>query len=358
MGTVSTTLLNIESITGDIGRGGWECTASFINAQGYADYSRRAEVFWLAEGLGVWDADWRCGLRGFILPQSVTWDRGQGKTDVTLATSHVFLENAGLQGMFFSTSATPSPSNKHQAKSWTLGGIIKHIVSEHTNITDWVDISGIETTNSTSINYYTVQESDSMWDTIKRIGDNEFYVPYFTKSDRLVYNVHPMFASTLPEPVVTFDSSCIIGQPRVEYRYDVMPDQVQLYALTDDGKVLTSFYPDNIASDGRRHKVTNIRCNGQARLDQLAHQLYMFLQRRFRANISIAGAWGLSMELYDRVEVTYSGTSANGVQFVWDQKKFWVSQISVRRVHDFGAVTELVLDEENFSEGYFYSDYT
>lgn len=358
MGTVTTDYIAIDSITGDISRGGWEASASFINNQGFADYSRRSETYFMAEGLGVWDDDWRLGLRGFILPKSVTFDKGQSRTEVTLATSHVFLENAGLQGIYFNTDGTPDPDNPHEQASWTLGGIVEHIVEEHTNITDWVDTSGIETVDSSSINYYTVHESGSIMNTVQQIGSNEFYVPYFTKNDNFIYDVHPMFAPALPEPVMEIDQNYIIGQPTIRYRDELVPDQVRLWALTDNGTVLYQEYPDNIGVDGRRHPFENLRCNNQARLNVLAQRAFLFLQRQFVVDLSIAGPWGLLMELYDRVEVTYNGTARNGVSVQWNEKKFWIQKISVRRVHNFGAVTDLTLDEENYTEGYFYSDYT
>jgi hypothetical protein len=356
MGHIETDYLVIDSITGDVSRGGWEASAAFLNNQGLADYSRRVEAFWMPEGGGVWQDDYLSALRGFILPKSVTFDKGQSRTETTLATSHVFLENAGLQGIYF--AVVNPPTNPHQALSWTLGDIVYHLVTAHTNVTDWVDVTGIERVDSSSINFFTVKESDSMWNTIKNIGSNEFYVPYFTKRDELIYAVHPMFASSLPEPVMELDYNYIIGQPTITYRDEVIPDQVQMYALDDDGSTYKTFYPENIGTEGRRHKETNLRCNSQARLNELAQRLYLFLQRQFQVQVTIAGPWGLLMELYDRIELTYTGTSRNGVSVQWTEKKFWISRISVRRVHNFGAVTELTLEEEDFEEGYFYSDYT
>ncbi len=63
-------------------------------------------------------------------------------------------------------------------------------------------------------------------------------------------------------------------------------------------------------------------------------------------------------ELLDRVELTYSGTARNGIAFIWNKKKFWIKSITVRRQFNFGAITELRLEEENYDEGYFYSDYS
>ena len=357
MSIIEVNQLIVDSISGDISRGGWEASCSFMNAQSYADYSRRAEIFHLDEGAGVWGDEWLLGIRGFILPQQIVWDRGQSATEITLSTSNYFLNRAAVQGIFFSTPVV-DVNNPHQAAVWTLGKIVKHIIEEHTNVTDWVDDSGIDTTDSTSVNVYTVKESESIWDSIKRIGENEFYVPYFTKKDEFIYKVHPMFAVALPEPVMEIDYRYIIGQPVVTYLEKTMYDQVQLYALTDEGAILQSFFPANIGSDGRRYKQSNIRCNSQPRLDTLAQRLSMYLRKQFDVQLTMPGAWGLNMELYDRIELTYNGTARNGVDFAWNQKKFWIKSIQVRRQFNFGAVTELQLEEESYEEGYFYSDYT
>jgi hypothetical protein len=248
------------------------------------------------------------------------------------------------------------PTSLHEMTGLNLGKIVEHIVEKHTNLPDWVDTSGIDTVNSTTLNKLRIDESSSIWNVLQTIASHEFYVVYFTKQDHLIYNCHPAFAATLPAVTMTIDSRYILGQPTVDFRDDILTDQVWLGALTDDGKILESKYPAHMSAEGRIYKnYQGLRCNVLARLDQLAFRQYQHLNRRYIVKLTMPGAWGLLLELYDRISLTYTGTAANGVEFAWAAKKFWLTNISVSRVYDFGAVTELTLEEENFGEGYFYA---
>jgi hypothetical protein len=348
--------VELDKIIGSVESGGWEASLNFMNDQDAIEYSREGMIDVRFEGGGVW-GDFGVALSGHIFPQGVRFDRRQSSAEAVLATAHRFLQYGAAQGMLFEQSDTPS--NKHETSDLTLGWIIYHIVNEHTNITDLgVDLSGIDVVNSTAVNIYSVSETKSIWSTIKKIGDDEFHVPYFTRENVMMYDVHPMiqYADTLPDPAVAITPSMIIGQPEIEYRDAVRPDYVELYALTDDGETLRSSYPstDLHTGDKRRHREDHLRCNTQARLDILAAQLYSFLHRDYELTITLPGAFGLEMELYERVTVTYSGTTANGITVAWTAKAWWIDTITIRRVHNFGAVTELRLQEEITPQGYFY----
>lgn len=344
----STTLI-ISTINGDADRGGWQVNANFANDHDEAVYGRRVEFYALPEGGGVWEENYKQIINGSLLPQNLIYDRRQSQTAVIVSTSDVFLNNAGLQGIYFTEQS--NPQNPHQITGLNLGKIVKHIVEQHTNISTqtaggWVDTTGIDIVNSTSVDVYTVRQSNSIWQTIADIASNEFYVRYFTKQDRLIYEQHPQFKSAVLDVVVTFNDNNIVGQPELIYRSDVITDQVLLYALTDTGQILTAKYPENVGTDGRRQKYANLRCNSQARLDLLAQRAYKFLNRSYDFRLSIAGPWGVYLELYDRIQVTYTGTIKNGVSITWSQKKFWVKSINVQRIGNFAAVTELYLEEE------------
>jgi len=60
-----------------------------------------------------------------------------------------------------------------------------------------------------------------------------------------------------------------------------------------------------------------------------------------------APGWsGLHFELLDRVWVTYTGTTANGVHIDWYQKPFWIHRIEMRPGKGFGGLTTFTLEEE------------
>lgn len=346
--------VQIDRIVGSVATGGWEVSFNFMNDQDAIAYSRQGWLDLMSEGGGVWEADFTNRIAGFMFPRGVVFDRRQSSSEAILATSHAFLEFAGAQGMLFEQAA--APATKHESANLTLGWIIYHIVNEHTNLADWVDLSGIDVVNSTSVNIYSVSETRSMWTTLQRIGSDEFHVPYFTKDDRLIYDVHPMLAyPPLPDTVLDMDDTMIIGQPEIIYRDIVRPDYVQLFALTDDGETIKSTYPDTtVSGEKRRHREDHLRCNSQARLDILAVQLYLHLIRDYDLVVMLPGAFGLELELYERVSVTYTGTTRNGITVAWSSKKWWIDTITVRRIHNFGAVTELKLQEEIEPAGYFY----
>lgn len=346
----SSNTLIIQNVDASADRGGWQISGHFANDQIEAEYGRRVDSFVLPVGNGVWEDDQQLVISGSMIPQSVSFTLRQSETPVIISTSDIFLANAGHQGIYF-TNTSPS-TNPHQIPGLTLGAIVRHLVEQHTNISiqtagGWVDTSLIDVAGSTSVDVYTVQQSNSMWQTIANIASNEFYVRYFTKHDELIYERHPQYKDTLPSPTLHITADLMIETPEVTFRNDIKTDQVQLYALTDTGAILTAEYPINVGTELRRQKFSNLRCNSQSRLDTLAQRAYNFLNRELNFRCNLAGAWGAYLELYDRVSVTYAGTTRNGVTISWNQKKFWINAIRINRSENFGATTELELEEEN-----------
>lgn len=344
------TSLQIESVDASADRGGWQINATFLNDFEEAQYGRREETYILGAGLGVWEPAKHLVINGSMFPQSVSFTKRQSSTPILISTSDYYLNNAGHQGIYFS-NVSPS-TNPHQIPGLTLGAIVRHIVEQHCNISiqsasGWADTTGIDVANSTSVEVYTVRQSNSMWATIENIASNEFYVRYFTKKDRLIYEPHPQFRTVIPSVVMTFDQNNIIETPEITFRNDVLVDQVQMYALTDTGNILQAFYPAQVGTEMRRQKFSNIRCNSQARLNLLAQRAFKFLNRELNFHVAIAGAWGAYLELYDRVQVTYAGTDANGLTINWNKKKFWINSIRISRQGNFNATTEFDLEEEN-----------
>ena len=342
--------LSFQDITGDASSGGWQVNSNMISDQEEVEFGRHVELYTLIEGGGLWDSDYRLSFSGSMMPQNLTFSQGASSLSVVLATSDMFLNNAGLQGIYFSEQATPA--NPHQITDLNLGKIVEHIVEQHTNIADstpggWVDTARIDTLTSTSVDVYSVRSSNSIWQTIADIAENEFYVRYFTKEDKLVYESHPQFKATLSDVTLTITAQDMLTLPEVIYRNDVVVDQALLYALTDTGTILEAKFPSTVGTEGRRQKYPNLRCNSQTRLNLLAERAYRFLNRELNFRVVLPGAIGAFLELYDRVAVTYSGTTTNGVTINWADKKFWIDRISVRRSQRTSAVTELMLEEEN-----------
>jgi hypothetical protein len=363
MSIENSTSFILQSVEGDGDRGGWQATASFANDQAEAVYGRRVDIYWTPEGDGVWADEPILGITGSIIPQNVRFDIRQSATTFSVVTTDNFLATAGLQGIYFTD--TDPPTNPHQYTDLRLGTTIKHIIEQHNNISStanvqntngtdsgnqiggWVDTSNIDVIFSTKMDVFTVRQSNSLWQALKTIAANEYYVVYMSKDDKFNYEPHPVFKTALDPFTLALDSSMIVGQPEVQFRDRVDFDQVVLAALTDDGEILRAQYPDNITAQGRRKNITNLRCNDQNRLDNLAQRAFSFETRAYNIRLQLAGANGLYLELFDRVSLTYTGTARNGVSLSFSAEPFFVNKIRVNRVGNFGAITELELEQEN-----------
>jgi len=365
----STTLI-LQSIDADGERGGWQATASFANDQDEAVYGRRVDIYWLPEGDGVWADESLLALSGSILPQSVRFDIRQSGTQINVTTSNFFLDNAALRGIFF-TDEDPI-SNPHEYTDLRLGTIVRHVVEQHTNISStafvqndngtfstdliggWADTSNVDVIFTTKVNAFTRRQSNSLWQAVKDIGKNEFYVAFFGKDDAFNYEPHPVFKTILDPITLAIDDTMIVGQPEVKFRDRTDLDQAVLAALTDQGEILNAQFPDVITVQGRSLNITNLRCNDQNRLDNLAQRVFSFESREFDLRLQLPGPAGLYLELFDRVSLTYSGTSRNGVSLSFSAEPFFIQKIRVNRIGNFGAITTLELTQENL-EGTLYA---
>lgn len=363
MAIENSTSFILQSIEADGERGGWQATGSFANDQDEAVYGRRVDIYWLPEGDGIWASSPLLALSGSIFPQSVRFDIRQSGTPITVATSNFFLSQAALRGIYF-TDVDPI-TNPHEYTDLRLGAIIKHIVEQHSNISStgflqnddgtfsatliggWADTSDIDVIFSTKVDALTKRQSNSIWQAIKDIGKNEFYVAYFGKDDTFHYVPHPVFKTILDPFTLALDSTMIVGQPEVQFRDQVDMDQAVLAALTDSGEILNASFPDTITAQGRSLNITNLRCNDQNRLNTLAQRVFSFESRLYNLRVQLPGAAGLYLELYDRVSFTYTGTARNGVSLSFSAEPFFISKIRVNRVGNFGAITELDLEQEN-----------
>jgi hypothetical protein len=94
----------LNSIEADANQGGWRATGFFANDQDEAVYQRRMDLYFLIEGNGSWESDSVLGMRGSMFPQNVRFDIRQSQTQVNVATSDAFLNQRGLQGIYFTNT--------------------------------------------------------------------------------------------------------------------------------------------------------------------------------------------------------------------------------------------------------------
>jgi len=77
---------------------------------------------------------------------------------------------------------------------------------------------------------------------------------------------------------------------------------------------------------------------------------WAYLNREHTVRWTAPGLCGLLFEILDRVSITYTGTSANGVHLDWMEKKFWIQEIDVTPDDQFGGTSTFLLEEENIPD--------
>lgn len=348
----------IQNVIADAEKGGWEATLrAFQDTDAIVKWQAVALAFRYHSPEG-WDKDERTALIGHALPQGLTFDFPTSEARFNLATSHRFLEAMSVQGIGFADQsvAGAGPFNAHQIDGLRLGDIIRHILEEHCNIAitatnteGWVDTSDIDpTTTSTRVNRYNFHATNNAWRALQQVARNEFYYLYFSKDNHVHYIPHPMFGA-LPTPVMEFTGAFCSGKPTVTLHAEKKVSTVMLKATDEDGRVFTSQSPTTPATEGRPKELTRIRVGGgvaQARLDALAPRVYAWETRDYTVQWPAPGWSGFFFELLDRVELTYVGTSANGVHLNWTQKPFWIHKIAMSPGPAFTGRTVFTLEEE------------
>lgn len=348
--------VQVTSITGDANKGGWEAQLqTFQDTDAIVKWQTVALPFRFYSPTG-WDEETRLGLIGHALPLGFDFSFPFSTARFSVATSNRFLQAASLQGIGFADQSVCVPAyNDHQILNMRIGHIIEHIVEEHCNISTttnpegWVDTTDIDVTASTRVNRYNVHATNNMWSALQTIARNEFYYIYFSRDNALHYIPHPMFDAVPPVPVMQFTDAFCAGRPTVKLRAQKKVSTVMLKAVSEDGIVYTSEYPATPADEGRPMEMTRIRVGGaapQARLDALVRRVYDWETRNYTVEWPAPGCSGLFFDLLDRIEVTYTGTSANGVDIDWMNKKFWVHKIHITPGAGLTGMTRFTLEEE------------
>ncbi len=387
-------LSNIISIGANDSRGGWEMRFRVLSDTDAVDINQRVYFRWSPlmgyDYLYGWDGRWFTGFDGYVLPHRFTFDAAGSRVSVVAQTSDGFLRRAWLQGVGFQDRDTTARDHYHQFDSvtgvaperMTMGRIVRHILGyydqlgvppatnpdwvAHTNFVyhptqnphGWITLENVTTTpfawpgtpdGSMRVDRYIVRESKNLWETIRGIANNEFFVAYFDKHDNFHYKRHPMFAASPPGAVCAFTRRLVVGKPVVNVRLQNQKQQVKLHAVTDSGTTLHSTYPaSKTFVYGNVHDQSYIRCNSQDALDHWAQCLYLYMNRPYTVQWTLPGLSGLLFEINDPVAITYQGTSQNGVHLNWYNEKFWISNIMVYpRGQNTTGVSVLTLESDN-----------
>ena len=383
--------VQITQINASLSRGGWSTKLVSLNDTDLLDIHQKITVPWRSL-FGGRSGILRTAFEGYIQPTRFQFDIASSLAEYIAETSDGFLRKGWLQGLGLADLGAGARTHYHQwddntgggaAERMTMGRIVRHILGfydelgvppatnpdwvAHTsmvyhptqNPSGWINIDNVETTpfdaaaapNGTMrVNRYIVRETTNLWSRLQEIAKNEFFVIYFDKNDNCYYTKHPMYRDVIPPIVMTFDKDFVVGPPVVDVRDENTIRQVRLHAVQDDGSTIHSNFPvvpthvyGNIAD------ITYIRCNDQDTLDDWAEKYYYFQNRPYTVRWTAPGLSGLMFEILDRVEITYTGTSANGVHIDWAREKFWIHEINVLPGDGFGGTTEFILEAENLS---------
>jgi len=402
--------IQITRINGSLSRGGWECDFIALNDTDIVEVNQRIVVTWRG-GFGGAPGITRTAFDGHVMPVRFEFTRGSSRAEFIAQTSDGILRRGWLQGIGFADTDTDPRDHYHQFDSvtwqpygtddyWyfcdeprrmTTGRIVEHILGyyddcgpppdtnpdwvAHTNLVyhptenphGWITLDHVETRpfdedtypdGSMRVDRYIVRETDNLWSRLREIARNEFFEIYFDKTNTLYYTKHPMYRSTIPSPVMTFDEDFSLVPPIVESRAANRVRQVKLHAVTDEGNTLHAEIPASPTHVyGRVLDISRIRCNSQETLTTWARRRYYFENRDWTVRWRAPGLCGLLFDILDRVQITYSGTAENGVHIDWNQEKFWIHEINVTPDDHFGGSTEFLLEHESpcidLADGYF-----
>lgn len=366
----------IQNISGDVAAGGWKCSLTTAGDTDILESNQEVQISW-RPSLGGNFGSPLPAFNGHITGRKIKFTGTQATTLLEARTTDALLQSAWVQGIHFRDVGADSRANYHEfddaTGNLTLGRIVQHILGyldgsfwiSHTNCvfngvhnaSGWINIDDVEvsawtlgnTMGSMRADSYIVEETSNIWRTIQQIAGNEFFVAYFDKLNNFHYKRHPMFQSSLPDPVMTLTKDHLIEEPEVEERpeggdYGKNDLQIVLHAVTDEGTTLHSYSPaqGELRTQGQRKEISYIRCNDQNTLDFWARRVYDFESRDVSARIVLPGMSGLLFNLLDRVAITYVGSSYTGLDINWSAKKFWVHKIDVTPVR-----SVLTLEAEN-----------
>lgn len=327
--------IEINRIDGDIQRGGWQISGKVLNDADAIDENERVQVFVRTKADGGWDMNYMRRFVGFALPQNIRRHHDRSEMSFIASTSDAYLKRGRVQGIYFTEQA--APSNEHQIANLNSGRIVNHLIDGHTNMgpstpapNGWVNLDDIDITNSADLTVLALHEG-IIWERIRQLAENEFYICYFDKEDQFHYIPHPAFNAVLPAVTMVWDNSFITEPLEIIPRADARIRQVILNALQDAGTIITSSRPAQPAigepeAYGEKLELTRLRCNSQTQLNTWALRRYQWENRDFTVRVHRAGIAGVFFELMDRIQITYS-SAVDGIS--WTNQDFFIHRIEV-----------------------------
>lgn len=345
------TIDQIGEISASLQEGGWRASGNVFNDADRLQWYQEAESwYWLYRG-GSWEPSPRLGFRGHLLPEEWQKTFQSSTAPLRMFTAQAFLKRLELQGIFFAEAA--SPANQHQLNVGdTYGHIIEHLLGKTGEYGHWngvIDIwpegftrLNIDKTNSTAPGVYDMK-GGNFWSRMQEIAQIEFFLLWVSKNNVINYGPNGMFATTLPDPVMTITSSHLLEPLRITPRNTEQVGQIKLYGTTPGGEQISGKYPDDPTA-GPILVESGFMATSNSQMNTVAERKYKYANRDVSVTAILPGAMGLLFEIMDRVAITYT-SSADGVS--WSAKKFWIEEIRVAFRDFFNATTTMRLEAEN-----------
>lgn len=365
------------SLSGDLRRGGWQLSGS---VGGDTDAVRAGLNL---RGMGRSLSDWidltaRQWLNGHVVATpDFSFDRYSSQAQFQVATVDAFLSGLDIQDISFAVVA--SPSNPHEATSWSFSTIIQHILKKHCNavhssaggppdgVVTTLDFNGTSTTFSTVGDHFIVGHSENLWSTLQNIGGGEegggeFYRIWCTRRNVIRYQPAPPFISPQPASKGTLTREHIRNTVQVRFN-NSQPGQrvgqVQIVAGINPSTIFRAKYPASPQRGKIVKKLSGVWAEDQPRANLLAERLYKWLTRSYTLTVEVDpglvlyGDTGRGLDLGDRLLLTYNGPAEDadtgaGVHLNLSSQSLFVYGVQVNFDAPGGRATAyLTLEHDN-----------
>lgn len=351
----------INQISGDLRQGGVLVTGTVFGDTDLLQFGDNVRLIGKAFA-GSDDLVFREIFNGHVLETpDYQFDAFTSQATVRLGTANYLMQGGTLQDIAFTEQG--SPANDHQiAATMRISSCFSHIVESHCNFIynatsapDGIIFNTNIDTSDTALARLNVRKDNNFWNALtNKLGGGEeggvqFYRPYFTRSNKLVYQAAPLFLASPPTSKGTLTKEHIRGTVRVTIR-NAKPQertgQTQITAVKSSNEVLEAKYPTTQPGDGRIvTKDSGVWADTQARANTLAQNLYEWLTRPYTLTVEVDPGLilfaddGQGIDIGDKIAITYDGPTEDtatgaSVDLNLSAQAFWVYGWSINYDND------------------------
>lgn len=348
------------SLSGDLRRGGWQLSCQNL---GDSDaVSAGLNILTKGKSLsGFSDLIPRRAMNGHVTARpDFSFDRFSSQGSFQVATIDAILSGLDLQDISFAVVA--SPSNAHEATSWSFSTIIQHILKHHTNVIydadgsdgspegviTALDFDADSTLFDTVGDNFIVGHSENVWSVLQTVGGGEegggeYHRIWCDRRNVIHYQPAPPFISPTPTSKGTLTKEHIRGTVQVRFN-NSQPGQrigqVKMVSGINPSTIFKSRYPASKTRGKVLRKTSGVWAEDQTQANLYAQRLYKWLTRSWTITIEVDaglvlfGDTGRGLDLGDRLLITYNGpaedtATGNGVHLNLSATSAYVYGVNV-----------------------------